>query len=128
MTPLDVTVVRCWDDAHGVKWILRFTGAVNSFEDAVQCVRWYEQRWTIEEFHKCLKSGCNIERSQLKNAHSVDVLLGFCSVVAVRLLAPARLAGLCPDEPARAHVDPTYLQVLCRMRKLRAEQLTVRAY
>ncbi|MHB8254256.1 MAG: transposase [Acidiferrobacter sp.] len=75
--PLTASIVRCWDDRYGVEWLLLATWPVNSADDAAQYVQWYEQRWSIEEFHKCLKSGCQIERSQLKQAQAVDVLLGF---------------------------------------------------
>jgi hypothetical protein len=125
---LDVSIVRCWDDKHGIEWLLLATWPVDSFDGAAQCVQWYEQRWSIEEFHKCLKSGCRLESSQLKQAKAVDVLLGFCSIVAVRLLALARLARLRPDEPACQHIDPSYLGVLCAMRKLDPSTLTVRGY
>jgi hypothetical protein len=125
--PLDASVLRVWDAQHAVEWVLLFTGTLNSFEQAAHCVGWYEQRWSIEEFHKCLKSGCRIEHSQLKQARAVQALLGFSSIVAVRLLALARLARARPDEPAAQHIEARYLRVLCAMRKLPAE-LTVRAY
>lgn len=128
LAPLDVSVIRCWDDAHGVEWLLLSTGPVNSLEDAAQCVRCYEQRWSIEEFHKCLKSGCHIEDSQFKTAGAVDVLLGFCSITAVRLLALARMARIQPETPATSCIDADYLRVLCAVRKLSAETLTVRCY
>ncbi len=115
---LDVSVVRCWDDQHKLEGLLPATWPVNSLDDAAQCVQWYGQHWSIEEFHKCLKSGCRMERSQLKQAKAADLLLGFCSIVPVRLLALARLARLQPEEPASKHIEPTYLTVLCAMRKL----------
>jgi hypothetical protein len=126
--PLTASIVRCWDDRYSVEWLLLATWPVNSADDAAQCVQWYEQRWSIEEFHKCLKSGCHIERSQLKQAQAVDVLLGFCSLVSVRLLALARLARLRPDALASHHINPTVLTVLCTMRRLEPTTLTVRDY
>jgi hypothetical protein len=125
---LDVSVVRCWDEQYDVEWLLLATWSVGSIDEATQCVQWYQQRWSIEEFHKCLKSGCAIESSQLKQAKAVDVLLGFSSIVAVRLLALARLARLQPDELASKHIDPIYLNVLCAMRKLKPATLSVRGY
>jgi len=125
---LDVSVVRCWDDKHKVEWVLLATWPVDNFDDAAQCVNWYTQRWSIEEFHKCLKSGCRLESSQLKQARAVDVLLGFCSLVAVRLLALARLARIHPQEPASEFVDHDNLAVLCAMRNLEPKTLTVRSY
>lgn len=97
---LKASVVRCWDAEHGVEWLLLATWEITCFEDAKQCVEWYEQRWRIEEFHKCLKTGCKIESSQLKHASAVDVLLGFCSIIAMRLLALTLLARAHPDTAA----------------------------
>lgn len=128
LPPLAASVVRCWDARNDVEWLLLATWPINSFDDAAQCVLWYEQRWSIEEFHKCLKSGCNIERSQLKQAHAVEALLGFCSVVAVRLLALQRVARCCTDEAAAAHVDEDHLTVLCAKRNVEPQALTVQGY
>lgn len=84
-------------------------------------MNWYTQRWSIEEFHKCLKSGCRLESSQLKQARAVDVLLGLCSLMAVRLLALARLSRIHPQEPASEFIDHDNLAVLCAtLRKMRS--------
>lgn len=126
--PIQASIVRCWDDAHDIEWLLLATWPVASFEDAVQCVRWYEQRWSIEEFHKCLKSGCRIERSQLEQARATQALLAFASVVAVRLLALSRLARQAPQAPATQHIKSAELTVLCAVRKLDRERLTVHQF
>ena len=89
---------------------------------------WYTQRCSIEEFHKCLKLGCRLEISQLKQAPAVDVLLGFCSIVAVRLLALARQARIRPQEPASEFIDHDNLAVLCAMRNLEPKTLMARSY
>lgn len=79
MAPLQASVVRCWDDAHGVEWLLLATWSINSWAQACECVQWYARRWRIEA-------------SQLKNAQATQALLGFCSVVATQLLALSRVA------------------------------------
>ena len=38
---------------------------------------WYTCRWLIEEYHKCLKTGCALEKRQLEQATSLVTLLGF---------------------------------------------------
>jgi hypothetical protein len=125
---LAASVVRCWDPQHNVEWLLLATWPVVTLADAIECVHWYQLRWTIEEFHKCLKSGCQIERSQLKKAHAVQVLLGFCSVVAMRLLALARTARHCADEPASKHVDRDHLRVLCSLRGIEPTAMSIHNY
>ena len=41
---------------------------VTSLEHAVERISWYRRRWSIEEFHKVLKSGCMVEKSRLQTA------------------------------------------------------------
>ena len=125
---IDATVLRCWDEKHGVEWLLVATWPITDLDAARECVQWYQRRWTIEEFHKCLKSGCGIEKSQLKTATATQALLGFCSVVAVRLLALSRAARIMPEELASKYIDKSYLKVLCRLRSLAEETLSVGSY
>jgi len=49
---------------------------VESSEAALEIVEYYEARWVIEEFHKALKTGCNIERRQLKTGGRLAPLIG----------------------------------------------------
>ena len=57
----------------------------------------------IEEFHKALKAGCRLEERQLRAIERVWPLLGFLSIVAVRLLQIREAARCTPeatsDEP-----------------------------
>jgi len=50
---------------------------------AVDC---YRARWTIEEFFKALKAGCQFEWRQLESAHSLLNALAILVPVAWRLL------------------------------------------
>jgi hypothetical protein len=63
-------------------------------DEAVDCARidWYRCRWLIEDFNMCLKTGCDIERSQLGHFDDIGRLLGFKLPVAVRLLQLRQLA------------------------------------
>ena len=42
--------------------ILLTNSEVKSFADACLVIDWYEARWTIEDYHKCQKTGCKIEK------------------------------------------------------------------
>jgi hypothetical protein len=123
--PLPVTLLRCWDETHDVEWLLLATWPISRLEEARQAVAWYAMRWSIEEFHKALKTGCGIEKSQLKQASSVETLLGFSSLIAVRLLALARDARHTPQALARSVVEDDWLAVLCQHQCKNAETLTV---
>jgi hypothetical protein len=41
---------------------------VRSPEAAIEKLGWYARRWTIELFHKILKSGCKAEDARLRTA------------------------------------------------------------
>jgi hypothetical protein len=89
--PLPVQVVLAVEEQPppGEKplfWLLWTTLPVDSFEDAVQCVRWYAQRWLIERFHYVLKSGCQMEELQLDGAERMERAAATFSLVAWRLL------------------------------------------
>ncbi len=58
----------------------------------------YACRWLIEEYHKALKSGAQIEQRQLEKRRRIEVLLGILAVVALRLLdtAARRLSTRAP--------------------------------
>ena len=45
--------------------MLLTTFEVDSFEQALEKIAWYNKRWGIEVYHRTLKSGCRIENRQL---------------------------------------------------------------
>ena len=55
-----------------ITWLLLTTLSINNLEDVKQYVRWYSYRWLIERYHYVLKSGCQIEKLQLKTAQRND--------------------------------------------------------
>jgi hypothetical protein len=123
--PLKLAVVRCWDAAHKVEWLLVSTTPVTSSEQAQKLVDWYAMRWTIEEYHKCLKTGMGLEKSQLQTASRIENLLGILAVLAVRLLQLVREARTTPNGLALSRISKDHVEVLCRRRKLQPETLTV---
>ena len=83
-------IVRAWnepkDGEDKVEWILISTLPVLNAEDAVTRLNWYKRRWLIEDFHKALKSGCKVQRSQIRTLDALLPLIGMCTVVAMRLI------------------------------------------
>jgi hypothetical protein len=67
-------------------WLLASTLPISGLEDALRSLTWYLHRWRIEQFHFVLKSGCRIERLQLKTAESMKAAIATFSIVAWRLL------------------------------------------
>jgi len=86
-TPIEAWCIRAWELAEdGLEWILVSTDPVLTLSDVHEKLEWYRCRWLVEEYHKCLKTGCNIERRQVTTHQSLQALLGFLGVVAVFLL------------------------------------------
>lgn len=101
---LRITGIRVW--GHGLEWILLTTLPATGADDAIRIAEWYAIRWTVEEFHKAWKTGCQAEARRLASADRLIPLLGALSIVAVRLLTlrdEARRDGDAPsDAPAAA--------------------------
>jgi hypothetical protein len=86
-------------DAEPLNWLLLTTVRVLCLEDAVERIQWYRQRWQIEVYHKILKSGCQVEKSQLKTAERLQPLIALFSIIAWRLFWMTHIARHAPDEP-----------------------------
>lgn len=83
---IEAWCIRVWEEGGPLEWILVSTDPVETLDDAHQKVEWYHHRWLIEEYHKCLKTGCAIEKRQLTTAQGLKALTGFLGVIAVFLL------------------------------------------
>lgn len=69
-----------------IYWLLLTTLPVETFEQAVEKVSWYKQRWKIERYHFVLKSGCKVEELQLESVESLQNALALYSIIAWKLL------------------------------------------
>ncbi len=101
LTPLAAVGLRVWNAT--VEWRLLTTLAVEDAASAQQVIEWCASRWMVEEFHKALKTGCRIEQRQVRTAARFQPLLGFLSLVAVRLLQIRQAAR---EEPQTSTHEP----------------------
>jgi hypothetical protein len=104
---LTVQVVQAAEvDAPAVgeplRWVLLTDLPVENLEQARRVVGRYARRWLIEEYHKALKTGAKVERSELESAERLRALVAVLAVVAVRLLNAKLLARAQPDAPVDA--------------------------
>ncbi len=84
---IKISCICCWEDSpDGLEWILLTNMPIFKEKDALEKIDWYKARWLIEEYHKCLKTGCAIEKRQLKSAHALLALLGILGIIATKLL------------------------------------------
>lgn len=106
---------------EAIEWLLLTTVPVNSVEDAKERVQWYSCRWTIEIYHKVLKSGCLIEERQFETAARLERYLAIDSVVAWRVLGLTLQSRETPDMSCEAFLEPEEWQALyCYINKVAA--------
>ena len=86
-------------DVTPLEWLLLTNVPVNSFDDAVERVKWYRCRWHIEVYFKVLKSGCKVEDCRLGTADRLIRFLALKSIIAWRLYWLTHINRHCPDAP-----------------------------
>jgi hypothetical protein len=118
---LPAWVVRTWepepppDEPEPLEWILLTTVPTTTAAAAWARVDWYERRWLMEDFHQCLKAGCRIEQSQLRDGAALARLVGLLAPVAVRLLQLRAAARVSPEQPATTVVEARVVQVVAQL-------------
>jgi hypothetical protein len=95
-----------------VEWFLLTNLPVDRDEAIAFAVDCYRARWTIEEYFKALKTGCQFEKRQLESAHSLLNALAILAPVAWRLLLLRHLARAKKHSPANAALTDKQLEVL----------------
>ncbi len=137
LTPQPITQWAVW--AHEVQpsagrkepidWLLWTSLPVRSLEEAMEVIGSYEKRWLIEEWHKALKTGCQVERRQLETSARLEALTGLLSVVAVRLLQLKEVGRRQPTRAATDLIPAHYVELVRRARgRVRPGEWTVRDF
>ena len=85
-------------DRDGICWVLLTNMTVDTLETAIQKIHWYSLRWNIELFHKVLKSGCGVEKAQLRTASRLKKYIILKSIVAWRLFWLSRQYKKCANK------------------------------
>jgi hypothetical protein len=116
--------IRVWNSEEDLEWILLSTLPINNLEDALEKTEWYAGRWLIEEYHKCLKSGCKIESRQLETGDALKTLLGVLSIVAILMLQLRDAAREEPNRPAQDVIPEQALRIICRRFDLKRQDLS----
>ena len=69
-----------------IEWALYTTMEVRNTDQAEEVLHLYSQRWKVEQFFFALKSGCGIEKLQLRSTDRLLRALAIYSVVAWRVM------------------------------------------
>ena len=117
--PLPMWIVRVWEASpplgeQPLEWLLLTNHPVTTADAALLVKTWYEWRWTVEELHKAMKTGCAIESLQFHDVDRMEPAIAILSILSLMLLA-LRDAGRDPQartRPAREYLDEEYIEVL----------------
>ena len=129
--PMELVETREVNPPRGVtplRWVLLTSEPVHGFADAWKIIGWYEKRPLIEEYHKCLKTGCRVEARQYRTGDRLAPIIGMLSVVAVRLLQLKMVARQEPERPAAGVVPTDWLAALPRVLRRPKPIVTVRDF
>src|SRR5689334_4954754 len=112
-----INVVRVWEEnppegAAPIEWILYTSEPIETPEQQLAVVDYYRARWTIEEYFKAIKTGCDFEKRQLQDFESLINLLATFAPIAYRLLLLRSEVARAPDEPATTVLSTDELDVL----------------
>lgn len=95
---LIIEEVEAPENVEPMYWILLTSEPVSDFNSAWTVMGYYQARWMIEEFHKGLKTGCQMEKRQLACRSALENALGLFSIITVQLLYLRYLAA--QDNPS----------------------------
>jgi len=115
--PVKVSIVHVHEEQPPagdvpLEWFLLTTVKVASLETAGQCLKWYCLRWRIEDFHRVLKSGCNIEDMAHRTAERLRRGIAINMVVAWRIMLMTLLGREMPELPMEIAFSDVEINVL----------------
>ena len=98
--------------SQAIQWYLLTTMEISSPEQAEQCLAWYCLRWRIEDWHRVLKTGCQIEQLRHETAERLKRAIAINAVIAWRIMLMTLLGRETPDLPADLLFSDLELKVL----------------
>ena len=128
--PVRGWVVRVWEPSppkgvEPLEWLLCTSMSCGTRKNLLFAAEGYAFRWMIEEFHKCEKTGCQVEMRRLEHVDRLEPLIGLLSVLAIGLLQLKFVAREHPEAPARSLFDPSMIEAMARYVNQPAAKLTV---
>jgi hypothetical protein len=95
-----------------IEWVLLTNLPTRTKANLLRVVDWYCLRWQIEDFHKILKSGCQVEACRLQTAERLQNYLTLMSVIAWRLHWFTYLNRVKPTAPCTLALTSTEWEAL----------------
>jgi len=104
-----------------IRWLLLTSKEVATLAEARRILNLYMRRWDIEVFHRVLKTGCRVERIQLKTGRAVIHAIMIYSVIAWRILYLTHLGRRCPEMPCGCVFEEAEWKSACAVVKRKKE-------
>ena len=95
-----------------VRWLLVTDEPIETGAQCLRVAQIYLGRWVIEEYFKCLKTGCRLEDRQIDSAEGLLRALALLVPCAWRLLLLRELAENEPTQSWRVLLEPLEFRVL----------------
>lgn len=102
-----------------VEWFLLTTLEITTARQAEQCLTWYCLRWRIEDWHRVLKSGCQVEDLQHRTAERLKRAIAMHAVIAWRIMGMTLLGRETPQLPAEVLFSDIEITVLVAFARTR---------
>jgi hypothetical protein len=99
-------------EKDALRWNLLTREPIETGEDLLRIVDCYARRWTIEDFHMGLKTGCALEERQLESFDALANFLAIASAIAVHALQLRDAARAPEPRPASEVLTPIQLKLL----------------
>lgn len=94
------------------EWVLLTNLKVKTLQQAEEITEIYAHRWrTCEDFHKCLKTGCSIEKRQIDSPNALFNVISMLSLPAIALLRLRHLAQTDANTPVNTILNDDECQV-----------------
>ncbi len=115
--PVEIRLIHAVEETppqgtKAVEWFLLTTIKIDSVKDIEKCLRWYTLRWRIEDWHRVLKSGCNIDDLAHETAERLRRAIGINLVIAWRIMLMTLLGRETPELPAEILFSDVELRTL----------------
>lgn len=99
-----------------IEWMLLSSVPTLTCDDALERLAWYARRWTIESWHRVLKSGCQIEARQFGHLDRFVRATALFAVISWRIMYATLLARLDGDLSCEVLLQPVEWRALyCRI-------------
>jgi hypothetical protein len=114
---VDVFAIHALEEAppqgsEPLEWMLLGSVPTTTLDEILERLAWYARRWTIETWHRVLKSGCRIEARQFGNLDRFVRATALFAVVSWRILYATLLARIDTDLSGEVLLQPVEWQAL----------------